>query len=189
VSIISIIFTAIGLAMDAFAVSLTIGLETAKEERHKVALKAGIYFGGFQALMPLVGWFLGVKFTKYIENIDHWIAFFLLMIIGGKMLIDSLKGEDDSDIDVHSNKRFLILAIATSIDALAVGVSCAFLNINITTTISIIGIITFILSIIAVYIGKVFVSVLKDKAGIIGGLILILIGFQILIEHLKLFGK
>lgn len=188
-SIISIVLTAIGLSMDAFAVSLTTGLKIAKEERKKVALKAGVYFGCFQAIMPLIGWGLGIKFTKYIENIDHWIAFFLLVIVGGKMLIDSLKGEENDEIDVQSNKRFLILAIATSIDALAVGVSIAFLNINISTVIAIIGIITCILSMIAVYIGKAFGEVLKDKAGILGGIILILIGFEILIEHLGLLTK
>lgn len=192
-SIISIILTAIGLSMDAFAVSLIMGLKASKEERGKIALKAGIYFGGFQALMPLVGWLLGVKFTKYIESIDHWIAFFLLIIIGGKMLVDSLKDEEEAagveEIDAHSNRRFLILAVATSIDALAVGISCAFLNINIITVISIIGIITFVFSTIAVYIGKAFGNVLKDKAGIIGGIILILIGFEILIDHLELFVK
>lgn len=188
-SFISIVFTAIGLAMDAFAVSLTIGLKVIKEERNKVALKAGIYFGGFQALMPLAGWLLGVKFTKYIQSIDHWIAFFLLSIVGGKMLFDTLKGEEEENIDIHSNKRFLILAIATSIDALAVGVSSAFLNIDIITVISIIGIVTFILSVIAIHIGKAFGKSLQDKAGIVGGIILILIGVQILFEHLGLLTK
>lgn len=186
-SILSLILTAIGLSMDAFAVSLTTGLKTSKEERNKIALKAGIYFGGFQALMPLIGWALGVKFTKYIENIDHWIAFILLAIIGGKMIVDGLKAEDDDEIeDLHSNKKFLILAVATSIDALAVGVSFAFLGINIIESVIIIGLVTFILSVIAVYIGKILGERLKNKSGIIGGVILILIGLQILAEHLGL---
>lgn len=188
-SIISLILTAIGLSMDAFAVSLTTGLKVSKEERLKIAIKAGLYFGGFQALMPFIGWVLGVNFTRYIENIDHWIAFMLLVIIGGKMLFDAFKDEDEVEIDLHSNKRFLLLAIATSIDALAVGVSFAFLNINIVIAVCIIGIVTFILSLVAVYIGKVFGEMLKSKAEIAGGLILILIGFQILLEHLGIFSK
>lgn len=185
-SIISLVFTAIGLAMDAFAVSITIGLKGKREEKKKLALKAGLYFGGFQALMPFIGWILGIKFTKYIQSVDHWIAFILLSIIGAKMLIDSLKGEEE-DVDVHTNKKFFLLAVATSIDALAVGVSLAFLNINIALSITIIGIITFALSILAVYLGEVLGGFLKKKAGIIGGIILILIGINILLEHLNLF--
>lgn len=186
-SIVSLVLTAIGLAMDAFAVSITIGLKGKQQEKKVLALKSGIYFGGFQALMPLIGWLLGIRFTKYIENIDHWIAFILLSIIGGKMLIESIKGEEDDEIDVHTNKKFLILAIATSIDALAVGVSLAFLNINIWLSILIIGAVTFVLSIIAVYLGEVIGEFLKNKAGILGGIILIFIGIKILLEHLNLF--
>lgn len=185
-SVISLILTAIGLAMDAFAVSITIGLEGKKQEKRMLSLKSGLYFGGFQALMPFIGWLLGIKFTKYIESIDHWIAFILLGIIGAKMLVDSLKGEDE-EVDVNTNKNFLLLAIATSIDALAVGVSLAFLNINIWLSIFIIGIVTFILSIIAVYLGELLGTFLKKKAGILGGIILIFIGFKILVEHLNLF--
>lgn len=185
-SLISIFFTAIGLAMDAFTVSLTTGMQITKSERTKIALKAGLFFGGFQALMPLIGWLLGVRFTKYIESVDHWIAFILLIIIGGKMLIDSLKGEEEEVVDINSNKRFLILAIATSIDALAVGVSFAFLQINIITAIVIIGIVTFIFSVVAVYLGKIIGHMLKNKAGIVGGIILIFIGIQILVEHLNI---
>lgn len=186
-SVISLVFTAIGLAMDAFAVSITIGLKGKQQEKKVLALKSGIYFGGFQALMPLIGWLLGIKFTKYIESVDHWIAFILLSIIGGKMLIDSIKGEEDDDVDIHTNRKFLILAIATSIDALAIGVSLAFLNINIWLSIAIIGIVTFVLSIIAVYLGEAIGGFLKKKAGIFGGIILILIGVKILLEHLNLF--
>lgn len=186
-SIVSIFFTAIGLAMDAFAVSLTIGLRGNQSDRNKLALKAGVYFGGFQALMPFIGWVLGIKFTKYIESVDHWIAFILLSAIGVKMLIDSLKGEEEEDVDVHTNKKFLLLAVATSIDALAVGVSLAFLNINIISSVAIIGVVTFVLSMIAVYLGKIIGGFLQKKAGVIGGIILILIGVNILCEHLKLF--
>lgn len=189
-SIISIIFTAIGLSMDAFAVSLTNGLKSSKENKNKIAFKSGLYFGGFQALMPFLGWLLGIKFTKYIESIDHWIAFILLSVIGGKMLFDSLKGdEEEEEFDLHSNKRFILLAIATSIDALAVGVSFAFLKINIVLAVSIIGVTTFIFSLIAVYIGEAFGKILRNKAGIIGGAILILIGLNILVEHLGLLKK
>ncbi|MBW6410489.1 manganese efflux pump MntP [Clostridium weizhouense] len=186
--ILLIIFIAIGLAMDAFAISLTTGLKVSENEKKKIALKAGIYFGGFQALMPLIGWSLGYGFNQYIQELDHWIAFILLSIVGGKMIYESLFGdEDEENIDINSNKRFLILAIATSIDALAVGVSFAFLNVNILTAAFIIGIITFIISLIAVYVGKIVGNLLRNKAEIVGGIILILIGFQILAEHLKLF--
>lgn len=186
-SIISIVFTAIGLAMDAIAVSLTIGLRGTKDEKNKLAIKAGLYFGGFQALMPFMGWLLGIKFTKYIESVDHWIAFILLSWIGIKMLIDSIKGEEEEELDIHSNKKFLLLAVATSIDALAIGVSFAFLNINIISSIAIIGLVTFALSMIAVYLGEILGGFLQKKAGIIGGIILIFIGINILCEHLNLF--
>lgn len=185
-SVLSLIFTAIGLAMDAFAVSITIGLKGKPDEKKSLALKAGVYFGGFQALMPLVGWLLGIKFIKYIESIDHWIAFILLGVIGVKMIIDSIKGQED-DIDVNTNKKFLLLAIATSIDALAVGVSLAVLNINIWLSIAIIGLITLILSSVAVYLGEVLGIFLKKKAGIFGGIILMFIGIKILLEDLNLF--
>ncbi|SFC43048.1 manganese efflux pump MntP family protein [Clostridium uliginosum] len=188
-SIVSIIFISIGLAMDAFAVSLTTGLKVTKEEKRKIALKAGMYFGGFQALMPLIGWILGIGFNQYIQQWDHWISFILLTIIGGKMIYESINGKDDDNIDIHSSKRFLMLAIATSIDALAVGISFAFLNVNILIAVFLIGIITFITSWAAVYIGKIFGELLKDKAEIIGGVILILMGIQILVEHLGLLEK
>lgn len=190
-SIISIIFTAIGLSMDAFAVSITNGLRCSRCSKNKIALRSGIYFGGFQALMALLGWLLGIKFTKYIEKFDHWIAFILLVLIGGRMLIEALKGgeTDDEGIDLQSHKRFILLAIATSIDSLAVGVSFAFLNINILLAVSLIGIITFIFCVIAVYIGEAFGKMLSNKAEIIGGVILIIIGINILVNHLGLLKK
>ena len=182
---ISILMIGIGLAMDAFAVSLTMGLSTTKKNKIKIASKAGIFFGLFQGLMPLTGWLLGIKFTKYIEKIDHWIAFGLLVFIGGKMVYESIKGNDDEEKQIDfSNKRFLVLAIATSIDALAVGVSFAFLSVNILSASIIIACTTFILCIVAVYIGGVLGSVLKSKSEIIGGVILIIMGSKILIEHL-----
>lgn len=191
-NIISIILIALGLTMDAFAVSLTLGLKTDKSIEKKIALKAGLYFGGFQALMPLIGWLLGVKFSSYIENIDHWIAFVLLFIIGAKMIKESFETDEDESIACDSdnskecitNKKFLLLAIATSIDALAVGVSFAFLKVEIISSVAIIGVTTMVLSFIAVLIGKKLGELIKNKAEILGGTILILIGLKILVEHL-----
>lgn len=186
-SLLSIILTAVGLAMDAFAVSITLGMSVLEEKKRLIALKAGLFFGIFQGLMPLFGYILGIRFTEYIESIDHWIAFILLLIIGGKMIIDSIKGEDEEDIDIHTNRKFLILSVATSIDALAIGVSFAFLKINIIYSASIIALVTFVLSFAAVYLGKLLGNYIKNKAGIFGGIILILIGTKILLEHLKIF--
>lgn len=185
-SLLSIILTSIGLAMDAFAVSITIGLNTKKEQRIRIAIKSGLFFGGFQGIMPVIGYLLGIKFTKYIESIDHWIAFVLLFIIGAKMIVDSIKGEEE-DIDIQDNKRFILLAVATSIDALAVGVSFAFLKVNIVYAASIIALVTFALSTVAVYLGELVESILKRKSGIFGGVILIIIGTKILLDHLKIF--
>lgn len=183
----SILIIGIGLSMDAFAVSLTMGLNTCKENKLRIALKAGVFFGLFQGLMPLLGWLLGIKFTEYIQRIDHWIAFGLLAFIGGKMIYESIKGEDEEECEVDfSNKKFLILAIATSIDALAVGVSFAFLNVNIIFAAIVIACTTFVFSFIAVNIGGIFGKVLKSKSEIIGGLILVIMGVKILIEHLFL---
>lgn len=181
----SILMIGIGLSMDAFAVSLTMGLNTTKENKLKIAIKAGIFFGLFQGLMPLIGWLLGVKFTNSIQWIDHWIAFGLLGFIGGKMIYESLTGDEEEENEVDfSNKKFLILAIATSIDALAVGVSFAFLSVNILSSAIIIACTTFALSFVAVYVGRVFGKVLKSKSELIGGIILVIMGVKILIEHL-----
>ncbi|MGG7178847.1 manganese efflux pump MntP family protein [Clostridium paraputrificum] len=184
-NIISIFLIGLGLSMDAFAVALTIGMNTKKADKFKMALKSAFYFGGFQGLMPFIGWALGIRFSDYIQKVDHWIAFILLSIVGGKMLIEAIKcGGDDEEEKECCNKRFVILAIATSIDALAVGVSFAFLNVNIVSSVLVIGITTFILSIIAVYIGDVLGKLFRTKAEILGGAILIIIGIKILIEHL-----
>lgn len=185
-SILSIILTAIGLAMDAFAVSLTIGMSVNDSEKSNAAIRCGTYFGVFQGIMPLLGWLLGIRFTKYIQKVDHWIAFILLCSIGVKMIIDSLKSEEENEEKEYSNKTFFILAIATSIDALAIGVTFAFLKINIILSVLIIGIITFVLSITAVYLGKVMGNFIKNKTGIFGGIILIIMGLKILLEHLGL---
>lgn len=186
--LLSLIFLAFGLAMDAFAVSVAVGLKIPVKEKWKIALKAGLFFGIAQGVMPLFGWILGNGFSSYIESIDHWIAFVLLSIIGGKMIHEALNPDEDSDEEVDTGlKRMFILAIATSIDALAVGISFAFLNVNIISAVLVIGIITLITSAIGVIIGKIFGDLFSGKAEIIGGVILIIIGLKILLEHLGLF--
>ena len=184
---ITILLTAVGLSMDAFAVSLTIGLDVDKDKQKKAALMSGLYFGGFQALMPVIGYLLGVKFTKYIESVDHWIAFVLLAVIGVNMIREALSGDDDKEempADYLNHKKFVVLAIATSIDALAVGVSFAFLSVNIISSAVTIGITTFLFSVAAVVIGKKIGEIIKNKAEILGGVILIIIGIKILLEHI-----
>lgn len=186
--LLSLIFLAIGLAMDAFAVSIAMGLKVSVKDKWKTALKAGLFFGIAQGIMPLIGWILGNGFSKYIESIDHWIAFILLSIIGGKMIHEAIKHDEDEEEVVDTGmKRMFILAIATSIDALAVGVSFAFLNVNIVSAVLIIGLITLVTSAIGVIIGKIFGDLFSGKAEILGGIILILIGLKILVEHLGLF--
>lgn len=189
---ISIFMTGVGLSMDAFAVSLAKGI-CLKEDELKYSLRVSLFFGGFQALMPLLGWWVGRYFESYIKSFDHWIAFILLSIIGGKMLIEAIKGlkssEDDNiptecERDEFSYKKLTVLAIATSIDALAVGVSFAFLSVSIIPSITIIGITTFILSFFAVFLGKKLGEYMQSYAEIIGGIILIFIGAKILFEHL-----
>lgn len=187
VNFITILLTAVGLSMDAFAVSLTIGLDVDKDKQKKAALMSGLYFGGFQALMPVIGYLLGVKFTKYIESVDHWIAFVLLAVIGVNMIREALSGDDDKEempADYLNHKKFVVLAIATSIDALAVGVSFAFLSVNIISSAVTIGITTFLFSVAAVVIGKKIGDIIKNKAEILGGVILIIIGIKILLEHI-----
>lgn len=185
---IEIFLIGVGLSMDAFAVSICKGLSMKKVKKKDVFIIA-LFFGGFQALMPFIGWFLGRGFESYITSIDHWIAFILLGIIGGKMLIDGIKAEDDEEdgefkLDL---KELFLLAIATSIDALAVGITFAFLNYPIVECMSIIGCTTFVISFIGVYIGKIFGAKYEHKAEIAGGLILIAIGLKILLEHLGIF--
>lgn len=178
----------IGLAMDAFAVSVCKGLGMRKLNK-KQTLIIGLYFGGFQALMPLVGWLLGSQFQKYITRIDHWIAFILLGFIGGKMMIEAIREwNEEETVDVIDapldHKNMLVLSVATSIDALAVGITFAFLDTPIIEAITIIGITTMVISIIGVVIGNFFGSKYKSKAEFIGGLILVLLGLKILLEHL-----
>ena len=190
---IELLLMGVGLAMDAFAVSVCKGLGMKKLNK-KQAVVIGLYFGGFQALMPLVGWILGIQFQKYITSIDHWIAFILLAAIGGKMILDVIKekgeGEEvcpDASVKINLKENFM-LAVATSIDALAVGITFAFLQVRLAPSVTVIGCITFGFTIAGVFIGNVFGSKIKDKATLIGGLILIGIGVKILLEHLGIFG-
>ena len=178
----------IGLAMDAFAVSVCKGLGMRRLNK-KQALIIGLYFGGFQALMPLIGWLIGSQFQKYITSIDHWIAFILLGFIGGKMMIEAIREwNEEETVDVMDapldHKNMLVLAVATSIDALAVGITFAFLDTPIIEAITIIGITTMVISIIGVVVGNFFGSRYKSKAEFVGGLILVLLGLKILLEHL-----
>jgi putative Mn2+ efflux pump MntP len=184
--ILELLLVATGLAMDAFAVSLCKGLRM-RRINYAQAVVIALFFGVFQALMPLLGWTLGIQFEQYITAVDHWIAFILLSVIGSKMLYDSLT-EDPScpiqTVDRLDLKELLLLAIATSIDALAVGITLAFLKTDILLSVSLIGIVTFSLSLLAVAIGNRFGNRLQSKAGIAGGVVLILIGLKILLEHL-----
>lgn len=184
----TLLLMGVGLAMDAFAVSICKGLSMRKVNK-KQCFVIGLFFGGFQALMPFIGWVLGSQFEQYITSIDHWIAFILLGFIGGKMVVEAIREKDeavevgkmDPPLDL---KEMFILAIATSIDALAVGITFAFLQVPIVEAISIIGITTFVISVIGVYVGNFFGNRYKKKAELAGGMILILIGLKILLEHL-----
>lgn len=179
-----LLILAAGLSMDAFAVSICKGLSM-KEIKLKHGVIAGIYFGGFQALMPLAGYLLGVNFKGLIENFDHWIAFILLGLIGGNMIREALaKGEEEELSTSFGPKSMIPLAVATSIDALAVGVTFAFLQVKVLPAVSMIGIITFLFSFAGVKIGNTFGLKYKSKAEFTGGIILILIGLKILLEHL-----
>jgi putative Mn2+ efflux pump MntP len=182
-NMITILFIAFGLAMDAFAVSITNGI-TIKHQRINNALKIGIFFGSFQALMPLIGWLAGLRLRDFISGFDHWVAFGLLSLIGGKMIYESTKIGDDKEIRSLNLFVLLLLSIATSIDALAVGLSFAFLKISIATPIIVIGIVTFMLSFLGVLVGNRLGHFFEKKMEIVGGLILIGIGIKILIEHL-----
>jgi len=179
---------ALGLSMDAFAVSLCKGLSMSKLRPQNAAVIA-LFFGGFQALMPLLGWLLGNQFESYIAYIDHWIAFGLLAFIGGKMVYEALRKDrcPDKSGDILYLKELLLLAVATSIDALAVGITLAFLRVSILPAVFMIGIITFAVSLAGVCIGHGFGARIKSKAELAGGIVLILIGLKILLEHLGVF--
>lgn len=184
-SLLTLFITAVGLSMDAFAVAICKGLAM-KKLSWKKALIIGLWFGGFQALMPTAGYLLGTRFESYVTAIDHWIAFVLLVLIGANMVKESFSKEEESSNDSVDFKTMFLLAIATSIDALAVGVTYAFLQVRIVPAVSFIGIITFTLSIIGVKIGNVFGLKYKTKAELTGGIILIVMGIKILLEHLGL---
>lgn len=178
-----ILFIAFGLAMDAFAVAVTSGM-LIKRNVFGNGVRIGLAFGFFQGFMPLLGWIIGLQFKDYIVKVDHWIAFALLGFIGIKMIVESIKkDEQDNEINPLDNKVLLMLSIATSIDALIVGLSFAFLDVSITTSALTIGIITFVLSFSGVLLGDKFGQMLKGKAEIFGGLVLVIIGIKILAEH------
>lgn len=171
---------AVGLSMDAFAVSVCKGLSLGKIKAKHMYI-AGAWFGGFQALMPLIGYFLGSFFANYITKFDHWIAFILLVSIGGNMIKEAFGEEDEMDASMDIKTMFL-MAVATSIDALAVGVTFAFLKANIIFAILFIGVITFVCSAVGVKLGSIFGTKYKSKAEFAGGVILICIGLKILLE-------
>ena len=180
----SIILVAVGLAMDAFAVSITSGI-TIKTLRINHAVKIAVFFGLFQAVMPVIGWLAGISLKDLISGVDHWIAFGLLSLIGCKMIYESTKiASNKKEINPLNVYVLLILSVATSIDALAIGVSFAFLKIAIITPVIIIGIVTFLLSFLGVFVGNRFGHLFESKFELAGGLILIGIGIKILVEHL-----
>ena len=203
--LVELMLMGVGLAMDAFAVSICKGLAMRKVNK-KQCFVIALFFGGFQALMPFLGWLLGSQFADKISAIDHWIAFVFLAYIGGKMMAEAIREKDevveidqmDPPLDI---KEMFILAIATSIDALAVGITFSFLEVNIVEAItiiglvtavisaigvfvSIIGVVTFIISAAGVFVGNIFGNKYKTKAELAGGLLLVLLGLKILIEHL-----
>lgn len=187
VGFVELFLIGVGLSMDAFAVSICKGLGMSRLNMRQAAV-ISLFFGGFQALMPLIGWALGSQLTDFITPIDHWIAFGLLAFVGGKMLWDAFH-EDDEDEGVQTDekldlKELLMLAIATSIDALAVGITFAFLQVAIVPSITIIGLTTFVISFAGVAVGHFFGARFEKPATIVGGVVLILIGAKILLEHL-----
>ena len=185
--LIELFLIAVGLSMDAFAVSVCKGLAMPKCTFKKAAI-VGLWFGGFQALMPAIGYILGAQFQEAIASIDHWIAFVLLALIGGNMIHEALDN-DEEEADASLNvKTMFLLAVATSIDALAIGITFAFLKVNIIPAVCFIGIVTFIISFAGVKIGNVFGARYKNKAEIVGGVILIFLGLKILLEHLGFLG-
>lgn len=181
--LLSLFLIAVGLSMDAFAVSVCKGLATPMYKL-KYSMICGAWFGGFQALMPAVGYLLGVNFKKYITAIDHWIAFVLLALIGFNMIREALKNDDEGADPSFTAKSMSLLAVATSIDALAIGITFAFLDVNIVAAVLFIGVCTFVISAAGVKIGSAFGTRFKSKAEIAGGAILIILGLRILVEHL-----
>lgn len=190
-SVFELFLIGVGLSMDAFAVAICQGLSMKKLNWRYAGIIA-LFFGGFQALMPFAGWLLGSQFARYIQSVDHWVAFVLLLLIGGNMVREALSPEeeeegacaDDLKLDY---KQLFLMAVATSIDALAVGVTFAFLEVAILPAITIIGCTTFVLSLVGVAVGNFFGTRYKKRAELTGGVILMLLGIKILLEHLKVF--
>ena len=178
-----LLILAIGLAMDAFAVAVCKGLSL-RTLKLQQALLVGVWFGLFQALMPALGWLLGSAFSGLVQSVDHWVAFVLLSIIGGNMIREGLQGDDENCDPSLSFGVMLLLAVATSIDALAVGITFAFLNVSILLAVALIGVVTFTISAVGVKMGNLFGARYKSKAEFFGGAVLILIGLKILLEHL-----
>ena len=183
--LLTLLTLAVGLAMDAFAVSICKGLAM-REKVLKKGVIVGLWFGGFQALMPTIGFFLGTQFKDQITSIDHWIAFVLLGLIGINMVKEALSNDEEQADDSIAVKEMFMLAVATSIDALAVGITFVFLNVHIVSAASMIGVCTFLISFAGVKIGNIFGTKYKSKAELAGGIILILLGFKILFEHLHI---
>ena len=186
-SMIEILLLGVGLSMDAFAVSICKGLAMKRITAGK-AVVVGLWFGGFQALMPLIGYLAGSAFSGHIQKIDHWIAFILLGLIGANMIREAVSGEEEEGSDSLAAGEMFLLAVATSIDALAVGVTFAFLSVKILPAVSLIGVTTFLFSVAGVKIGNLFGLRYKAKAEIAGGIILIGIGLRILLQHLGIIG-
>lgn len=199
-SLITILFTAVALSMDALAVSITKGM-TIKKLTKSMSLKIAIAFGFFQGFMPLLGWIMGIGFEKYIKSVDHWIALILLSILGLKMITEFVKSKKEEELDAEleisatqadeeiSNKELLMLSIATSIDALAVGISFAFLNVNIVPASIIIAVVTFVICLVGVVVGNKVGDIFNGYAELVGGIILILIGLNIFNEHTQIFSQ
>ena len=183
--LLTLLTLAVGLSMDAFAVSICKGLAMRAQVLGQGVI-IGLWFGGFQALMPIIGFFLGTQFKDQITSIDHWIAFILLGLIGINMVKESLSDEEENADASIEIKEMFMLAVATSIDALAVGITFAFLNVHIVSAASMIGVCTFLISFAGVKIGNIFGTKYKSKAELAGGIILILLGFKILLEHLHI---
>jgi len=180
---IEIFLISLGLAMDSFAVAICKGLSM-KKMNYKKAIIIALYFGLFQALMPVIGYFLGDTFDHEVTSIDHWIIFILLFLIGGNMIKEAFSKEEEKSNDKTDFRTMIVLAIATSIDALAIGITFAFLKVNLLLAVSLIGVTAFILSFVGVKIGNVFGDKYEKKATLAGGFILILIGIKILLNHL-----
>ena len=182
-----LVVLAVGLSMEAFAVSICKGLALQRVSWKECCI-AGAWFGGFQALMPLLGYLLGTQFERFVTSVDHWITFVLLGIIGGNMIREALSKDEDKLDGSLAFKAMLLLAIATSIDALAVGITFAFLRVDILTSVGLIGVTTFALSIVGVAVGHRFGARYEKPATVVGGIVLILIGLKILLEHLGFLG-